>query len=117
MYQIKAEVYLDRRDECYKKVIVISPPPNDPQLRKISKLVNRERLSSFQERSPCCQQDQCYYVILNPNNLCDFLCVDQIGILFSYLVANGYQIDSSVTKIMQNSDVVIPNLICFFSKI
>jgi hypothetical protein len=116
MYQLKAEVYLDRHDECYKKVIVISPAPKDPQLRKISKLINRERLSIFQERSPCCPQDQCYYVILNPKNLCDFLCVDQINLLFSYLITNGYKIDSSITKIMQNSSVVIPNLICFFSK-
>jgi hypothetical protein len=117
MYQLKAEVYLDRHDECYKKVLVISPSPKDPKLRNISRLVNRERLSPFQERSPCCPIDQCYYVILNPNNLCDFLCVENINLLFSYLIANGYKIDSSITKIMLKSNVVIPNLICFFSKV
>ena len=45
MYQLKAEVYLDRYNECYKKVIVISPPPKDKVLKRITKLTNREKLS------------------------------------------------------------------------
>jgi hypothetical protein len=93
MYQLKAEVYLDRYNECYKKVIVI-----------------------FQERSPCCPEDQCYYIVLNPKQTCEFLCVNQINLLFNYLLSNGYSIDTSVTKIMQDSDVKIQNLICFISK-
>lgn len=116
MYQLKSEVYLDKYNECYKKIIVISPQPKDPALLKISKLVNREKLSPFKERSPCCPEEQCYYIILNPQNTCDFLCVNQINLLFSYLFSIGYKIDTSVTKIMQISDVVIPNLICFISK-
>ena len=44
------------------------------------------------------------------------LCVNQINLLFNYLLSNGYSIDTSVTKIMQDSDVKIQNLICFISK-
>jgi len=116
MYQLKAEVYLDKYNECYKKVIVLSPPPKDNALKQITKLVNREKLSPFQERSPCCPEDQCYYIVLNPKNMCEFLCVNQINLLFNYLLSNHYSIDTSVTKIMQDSDVKIKNLICFISK-
>ena len=101
MYQLKAEVYLDKYNECYKKVIVLSPPPKDNALKQITKLVNREKLSPFQERSPCCPEDQCYYIVLNPKNTCEFLCVNQINLLFNYLLSNHYSIDTSVTKIMQ----------------
>ena len=37
MYQLKAEVYLDKYNECYKKVIVLSPPPKDKVLKDITK--------------------------------------------------------------------------------
>jgi hypothetical protein len=116
MYQLKAEVYLDRYNECYKKVIVIFLPLKDKVLKHITKLTNREKLSPFQERSPCCPEDQCYYIVLNPKQTCEFLCVNQINLLFNYLLSNGYSIDTSVTKIMQDSDVKIQNLICFISK-
>ena len=85
----------------------------DNALKQITKLVNREKLSPFQERSPCCPEDQCYYIVLNPKNTCEFLCVNQINLLFNYLLSNHYSIDTSVTKIMQDSDVKIKNLICF----
>lgn len=116
MYILKKEVYLDRYNKCYKHIIVISPQPKGEALLNISKLVNREKLSPFQELSPCCPEDQCYYVILNPKNKCDFLCIDQITLLFNYLFNHGFKIDTSVTKVMQNSSVKIDNLICFITK-
>jgi len=116
MYQLKAEVYLDKYNECYKKVVVLSPPPQDQALIAITKLVNREKLSPFKQNSPCCPLPQCYYVVLDPHNLCEFICIEQIAALFTYLLENGYKIDTSATEIMQLSDVKIPNLICFISK-
>ena len=116
MYQLRSEVYLDTYDRCYKKVIVLSPPPKHHALQKITKLINRTPLSPFQATSPCCPQDQCYYIILDPTDLCNFLCIDQIGHLFNYLLEHNFKLDTSVTRIMQKSDVRIPNLICFISK-
>ena len=121
MYQITSEVYLDKYNECYKKVLVMRPAPKDDILKKISKLVNTEKLSPFKDRSPCCSEDYCKYIICNPNNSskcnCDFLCVKDIHIFFNYLLTNGYSINTDITKIMQKSDVKIKNLICFISKI
>ena len=116
MYQLTSEPYLDTLNQCYKNVIVISPIPKHAALQKITKLVNRTKVSPFKALSPCCPQDQCYYIILDPNNLCEFLCIAQIINLFSYLSKHGFTINTNITKIMQKSEVRIPNLICFISK-
>jgi len=116
MYVIKKEVYLDKYNECYKNVLVISPKPKESALQQITRLTNREKLSPFQQRSPCCSEEQCYYIILNPINKCEFLCIEQITLLFNYLFMNGFKIDTSITKMMQKSDVKIDNLLCFISK-
>jgi hypothetical protein len=44
------------------------------------------------------------------------MCVDEIPSLLSYLVMNGYEIDSSITKIMLKSDVKLKDKILFFIK-
>jgi|TARA_B110000046_G_C12929137_1_gene370664 hypothetical protein len=116
MYQLTSEVYLDKYNKCYKKIIVITPQPQEPELKKITRLVNRDKLSPFQERSPCCPIDQCYYAVLNPNNLCELLCLNELPILFNYLVTNNFKIDYKMTKMLQGSDVKIRNLICYFYK-
>ena len=117
MYQITGEVYLDRFNECYKKIIVIFPKPTDASLNSIIKLIKREKLSPFQERSNCCPLDNCIYAFTYPNNKCELMCVNDIAILFGYLTANGFIINTDVTKVMQDSTVKIPNLICFIQKI
>ena len=117
MYQITGEVYLDRFNECYKKIIVISPKPTDPSLNSIIKLIKREKLSPFQERSNCCPLSDCINAFTYPNNKCELMCVNDISILFGYLISNGFIINTDVTKIMQDSNVKIPNLICFIQKI
>ena len=114
MYQITSEIYLDKFNKCYKKIIIISPNPPDT-LKSIIKTIPREKLSPYDESHPC-QTNRCLNAFVNPNEKCELLCVDQISILFQYLLANGFIINTDITKIMQDSDVKIPNLICFISK-
>uniref|UniRef100_A0A6C0C5A3 Uncharacterized protein n=1 Tax=viral metagenome TaxID=1070528 RepID=A0A6C0C5A3_9ZZZZ len=113
MYRISSEVYLDRFNECYKNIIVISPRPQDASLNSITKSITREKLSPFQELSPC--YPKCVYAFVHPKK-CELLCVDNIAILFGFLTANGYTINTDLTKIMQDSDVKLKNLICFINK-
>ena len=121
MYQLTSEVYLDKYNECYKKIIVIKPPPQEECLKKITKLTQTEKLSLFKDRSPCCSENNCKYIVCNPtikqnNCFCEFLCVQDIHLLFSYLMKHGFKINTDITKIMQKSEVKIKNLICFISK-
>ena len=113
MYQITSEIYLDKINKCYKKIIIISPNPDT--LKSIIKTIPREKLSPYDESHHCCQT-RCLNAFVNPNEKCELLCVDQISILFQYLLANSFIINTDITKIMQDSDVKIPNLICFISK-
>ena len=115
MYQIKSEVYLDKFDECYKKIITIHPKPKNDKLNSIIKTISRQKLSPFQENSPCCTQSKCMYAFINPSCKCELLCIDDIAILFNFLLSNGFKINTDITKIMLKSDVRIPNLICFIS--
>jgi hypothetical protein len=119
MFQISSQVYLDKYNECYKKIIVIKPEPKDDILKKITKKIHTEKLSPFKDRSPCCPEDKCLNVVCYPDKNkcnCDIMCVEDIHILFDYLLKNGYKINTDVTKIMQKSDVKIKNLICYISK-
>mgnify|MGYP006908615106 CR=1 FL=1 len=118
MYQISSEVYLDKYNECYKNILVITPAPlpKDKALMKITKQLHREKLSPFEENTSCCYKNNCITAFKNMNNCNELLTVDQISILFGYLIRNGYIINTEITKMMQQSQVVIPNLICFVSK-
>ena len=116
MYQLTSEIYLDKFNKCYKKIIIISPNPTDNSLNSIIKTIPKEKLSPYDDVSPCCPTSKCLHAFVNPNEKCELLCVDQISILFQYLLTNGFTINPDITKIMQDSDVKIPNLICFISK-
>lgn len=118
MYQISSEVYLDKYNECYKNILIITPAPSpkDKALIKITKQLHREKLSPFEENTSCCYKSRCIHAFKNIDNCGELLNVDQISILFGYLMKHGYIINTEITKIMQQSQVVIPNLICFISK-
>ena len=117
MFQLKTEIYLDKHEKCYKKIITIDPVPDDPKIKKILRQIRKEKLSPFDEPSDCCSTTSgCMSAFIEPTCNCNLLCIDKIGTLFSYLVTNGYKINTSVTKIMLKGNARIPNLICFIEK-
>lgn len=109
-YQLLSSVILEK--DCYKKVIRINDRPNGPlasYVKQISPLKN----SSFDVPTACCSTSTtCQYVILNPYNSSEILCESDIVNLISFLGANGYTIETELTKIMKNK---ILNLIYFLS--
>lgn len=113
-YQLTSEVYLDKQNKCYKKIITINTSPDDPILNNIVKTVRREKLSEFQGYgNPCNCYKHCLYAILHPKNLRNFLCLDDIAELFTFLTTNGYTIDTSISKLLlkKNKDII-----CFITK-
>jgi len=129
MYSLVSVPYYDHLTQCYKKVIKISPPPppNSP-LNAIVKRVGPIRLSPFQVDSTfsgcgggdggCCSNlaQCCNLLITSVHDKHHIMCVDEIPTLFQFLIMNGFKIDTSITKMMQASNVKLSNdLICFFS--
>lgn len=137
MYSLVSVPYYDHHDQCYKKVIKLNKmPPADSPLNQIIKNVGAIKLSPFQTDSTfsgfnsgsgcgcgcgsgcgCGNLSQCCNVLITKiNDKHDLMCVDELPLLFEFLLTNGFTIDTSITKMMQNSNVKLSNdLICFFS--
>ena len=129
MYSLVSVPYYDHLTQCYKKVIKISPaPPANSPLNAIIKRVGPIRLSPFQVDSAfsgcggsgggCCSNlaQCCNLIITSIQNKHHLMCFDEIPSLFEFLIMNGFKIDTSITKMMQASNVKLSNdLICFFS--
>jgi len=110
LYTLSSKIYYDNYE--YKKIIVLDRKPNHNGLIKnIIKYISPSRLSPFD-----IDNNKCIYIILNPNNLTEFLKIEEIPLLFTWLINNGYSINTNFTEIIQNSNLEIKNnIICFIS--
>ena len=125
MYSLVSIPYYNRVTQCYTKAIKINPlPPPESPLNAIIKRVGPIRLSPFQVDgafSGCGGCDTnlaqcCNPLITSIRNKHHLMCIDEIPSLFEFLIMNGFKIDTSITKMMQASNVKLSNdLICFFS--
>ena len=132
MYSLVGAPFYDERNQCYKKIIRINKFPQGPgPLQQIVKRVRSPRLSHFDVFSNNCGggggsgscygnsnafNPPCIFVICNPNAPHEFLTVDELPDLMSFLIDNGYKIDTSITKMLMKSNVKPSNdLICYIS--
>jgi hypothetical protein len=116
-YAITSQPYYDTYNTCYKNILVINAFPQGP-LATIVKKIHTPKLSPFKQSSPCCPIENCVYAIYKIDNLNELMNPDDIPNLFSYLIENGYKIDTSITKMMNTSDIKTTNkLLCYISLI
>jgi len=113
-YTISSQPFYDSYDECYKNILVISPKPHHGPLATIVKRLQVPPLSPFQDFS---SSSGCVNAIYQTNNTCELMTPDNIPELFNFLLTNNYKIDTSLTKMMNSSDVKMnnKNLVCFIS--
>ena len=103
MYQIKEEIILHQCNKSYKSVFTINKIP--PTLKSIIKTVHSSKLSPF-SMTP----RECKYVFLDPENHHDFLTVDKVSDLFTYL--SDFTIETKLTKLLDKSSKIF----CFISE-
>jgi hypothetical protein len=108
IYSLFKKVYY--YDNKYHNIIVIDRKPKG-NITQISKLLNMNKLSSF--RTYASELNNCMYAILNPNNKNELLNITDISILFTWLVNNGYTINTTFSDKILNLN---NNIICFISK-
>jgi hypothetical protein len=103
MFALYSRPYLDKRTQCYMNIVTVSQKPQGP-LASFVKRVNFPILSPFKETSSC---DKCGLAIASMTTCQnhEYMIVDEVPNLFSYLLANGYKIDTSLTKMMNASDI------------
>jgi len=124
---LSTRVFLDTYNQCYKNIIVINLPPEGP-LGKIVGRLKMPPLSPFNVPGPCCNRigyKDCSLALFslrgcngigNRRGNC-LMCDDEIPDLFSFLLSNGYKIDTSLTKMMNQSEVKINDnkILCFIT--
>lgn len=115
IYTLTSQPFLDQYHGCYKKIITVNQLPEGP-LATITKQIHAPKVSPFKESSPCCPTSNCIYGIMDINNPTELMCISKLPNLFTFLSTNGYVIDTSMTKMMNESKVQMSNdLLCFIS--
>jgi hypothetical protein len=95
-------------------------------LSEIVKFVNFPPLSEFKQPGPCSPLKQCGYALMSLGgcstssckNGSNLMVTDEVPDLISYLVSNGYSVDTSITKMFNTSEIRFDTntgnkLICF----
>lgn len=123
-----SQPYLDKFNQCYKNIVVVNLPPQGP-LGNLVKKVNFPPLSEFKQPGPCSPLKQCGFALMSLNGFCSMGCgkngenlmiIDEVPDLISFLVSNGYTVDTSITKMFNDSDIRFDTntgnkLICFIT--
>jgi hypothetical protein len=114
-YTLFSRPYLDTYNQNYKNIVTINLPPKGP-LGQFVRPIRFPPLSEFKFSSSYNYNrrgQMCGLAIgsLNPffNNNNKFgqglMVVDEVPDLFAFLLSNGYKIDTSLTKMMNGSDI------------
>lgn len=120
-YIISIRVYLDTCTGCYKNIITINNLPEGP-LRKLVGKLQMPQLSPFKTQSSCGYNKDCALALYSVNE-CDNDCrgcimnESNIPELFSFLMSTGYTIDTSLTKLLNKSEIKINDdkVLCFIT--
>ena len=117
IHKLHSYIHLDSINKCYKKIIIVNNKPSDTHFSNIIKTIARKKNSKYQDIYCCDRPPHCVHTILNPNNTNEYLGIDDIDVLLSYLIEGGYQIETHLTEVFIRSKVYKEsNLICVISK-
>jgi len=125
-----SQPYLDTYNQCYKNIVVVNLKPQGP-LGELTRFVKFPPLSEFKQPGPCSPIKDCGFAIMTLDGCStgcsasktggsDLMVVDEVPNLISYLVSNGYTVDTSITKMFNQSDIRFDTntgnkLICFIT--
>jgi len=114
-YMITAEPFLDQKNRCYKKIIVINQKPSGSLGQHVIRM-QTPQLSPFSGQGPCTRKDSCKFVFKGGHGCDGLMEVDDLPILFNLVMSNGYSIDTGLTRMMNKSNVKVgSDLLCFIT--
>lgn len=104
-----SQPFLDTYNQCYKNIVTINLIPQGP-LAQLVRRVQFPPLSQFKQPGPCSRINNCGLALTTLNNICNkgcsgFMVVDEVPNLMSFLLSNGYDINTSITKMLNTSDI------------
>jgi len=129
-FTITSMPFYDQYNQCYKNIMMVNVEPQGP-LRKLVRRTKLPRLSPFQYEGPCNPIQQCALAIQSLNGFglnygrytgccknssgCDLMTPDELPDLISFLQANGYQIETQITNMLNQSEIKLSNKRLAFS--
>ena len=104
-----SQPFLDTYNQCYKNIVTINLIPQGPLAQFVRK-VQFPPLSQFKQPGPCSRINNCGLALTALNNIYNkgcsgFMVVDEVPNLLSFLMTNGYSINTSITKMLNTSDI------------
>lgn len=115
VFKISSQVYLDKFNKCYKKIIVINEIPDD--LKSHIRTVKKEKLSIFDYEDCCNETSKCIYSFVDQHK--QLLKENQFEYLLNILATNNYSINYDLTNMMKqsnNNNNTNKNLLCYVFK-
>ena len=100
-FTITIQPYYDRYHQCYKNILMINIEPKGP-LRRLVRKINLPRLSPFDTNNYNFDK-KCGLAIQNINGIDELMSPNEMPNLISFLLENGYQIDTQITNMLNNS--------------
>lgn len=119
-FTITSQPFYDQYNQCYKNILMVNVEPCGP-IRRIVRRTKLPRLSPFQRESPCNPIAQCGLALQSlrgfgygsgcckRNSGCDLMTPDEIPDLITFLLGNGYQIETQITNMLNQSEVKLSN--------
>jgi hypothetical protein len=112
-YTLFSQPYLDTINQCYRNIVTINAYPKGP-LSAFVRNIKLNRLSEFKQPGPCNRIQPCALGLVSLVRTClkvgcNLMTVEEIPTLFSILLANGYKIDTSLTKMLTKSNLTFNN--------
>jgi hypothetical protein len=109
LFAMYLEPFRNTYQNTYQTIITLDTLPNGPIQSRITRM-NPPSLSPFQTVSNTMNSpDSCIYVVNHDTNhnhkKYQYMTKEDIPDLFSYLIQNGYVIDTSLTKMMNQSAI------------
>ena len=122
-FSLFSRPYLDEYNKSYKNIVTVNLQPKGP-VGELVKFVKFPPLSEFKQGTDN-KIKQCGYAILSLDSCNtsgkfgeDLMVVDEVPNLISFLISNGYTVDTSITKMFNQSEIsfntdLSNKLICF----
>jgi hypothetical protein len=109
---ITSQPFYDQYNQCYKNIMMVNLEPQGPLSRLVRRL-RLPRLSPFQREGPCNPIQKCGLALQSINtgccnkynSGCDLMTPNEIPDLISFLQSNGYQIETQITNMLNQSEI------------
>jgi len=118
-FTITSQPFYDQYNQCYKNILMVNAEPCGP-IRRIVRRIKLPKLSTFQREGPCNPIPKCGLALQSLNlygsfgccklnSGCNLMTPDEIPDLITFLIGNGYQIETQITNMLNQSELKLSN--------